>query len=237
VNPGRPPLFFIVAVSLLAQSAFAQRSVTYSGSARDTGDSVAMVDLRFGRDEIDVNFTDVDAAQVLENGYLLVDILGEFAPHTLGGGRLGWVSSSVDDRPASQGVNPSGYLLGLVIDGRYPLAGENIFLLAAGYVQYGDTYSSNDGNSTDYSWWSWSTRLGIAMKIKRVELRGGATYRYLDGKERTRGDVNRTTSFEIDRRDGAFFELDYNTDPGGHIGLTLESGGTDAWQFYFRRFF
>ena len=77
----------------------------------------------------------------------------------------------------------------------------------------------------------------MALKISRLELRGGATYRYLDGKERTRGDVDRTTSFDIDQHDSAFFELDFSTDPDGHIGFTLESGGTDAWSFYFRRFF
>jgi hypothetical protein len=238
VNRGRLLLLFGYAVSLLAQPAFAQRSVSYAGSARDAGDSsVAMVDLRFGRNEIDVDFTDDDAVHVLENGFLLVDILGEFAPHTRGGGRLGWVSTSADDRAASQGVNPSGSLLGLVIDGHYPLAGENIFLLAAGHAQWADTYSSNGDNSTNYTWWSLSARLGAALKIKRVELRGGATYRDVDGKERTRGDINRTTSFESDRRDSVFFELDYNTDPGGHIGFALESGGTEAWYFYFRRFF
>ncbi|MDH3715531.1 MAG: hypothetical protein OET44_16975 [Gammaproteobacteria bacterium] len=219
---------------LLAQPAIAQRSSSYS-SRYDT--SVAMVDLRFGQENTDVRFSDGDTVTDFENGFLLVDILGEFVPHTLGGGRFGWSTGSGNDRDATQGMNMRGYTLGVVIGGQYPLAGENVSLLAGGHVQFTDTFGDTERQETDYSWWSLLTRLGVTLHVKRVSLTGGATYRYIDGKERTRGDIDRTTSFTIDRRDSAFIELDLNSDPGGHVGVSLEGGGTNAWHFYFRRFF
>lgn len=223
-------------LSLLVQPAEAQQRGGSYSSRYDT--SVAMVDLRFGQEITGVEFSDDDEVTDFENGFLLIDILGEFLPNTIGGGRLGWSSGTGDGRAASQGMNMRGFSLGVVFDGRYPLGGERLFLVANGNVQYTNTYGSTDTQDTEYSWWSLFTRLGLGLSASRVALRGGLTYRNIDGKERTRGDVDRTTSFEIDQRDSAFVEFDLSTSPGGHVGASFEGGGgTEGWFLYFRRFF
>ena len=232
------PLWLALVAILLAPTAVAQRSGSASASTRYAGDTyLAMVDLRVGREEVAVRYEDDGAVRDIDTGYLLIDFMGEIAPHTLGGIRLGHVSPSPDDRLSVQGINLHGYSLGFGFDGRYPLLRENVFLLAALYYQYVDADGSSDDQTTDYEWWTLDARLGAALRVSRVELRGGAIYRSVEGEENTFGDVDSTTDFEIDREDAAFFELDFNTDPGGHIGVTVEDGGTDRVQFYFRRFF
>ncbi len=168
---------------------------------------------------------------------LMVDFLGELAPHTLGGVTVGHASPASEERAATQGINLSGYGLGVGIYGRYPVLRERVFVLFNLDFDYLDANGAREDQATDYEWTSVLARLGLGVRAGRFELRGGATARKIDGTERTRGDINDTTDFENDRVDSAFFELDFSTDPQGYIGLTIENGGTDGANLYFRRFF
>ena len=235
-----PPLrllpVFLFSLVLVVQPATAQSAS--SSVSRYRGDSsVAMVDMLFGRSITPVRYRDDDVVRDLENGYLAINIMGDVGAHTLVGFRFGYVSPTPDDRQAVQGINLSGYSLGFVLEGRYPLIGENLFLLAGGSYDFVNSFGSNDSQKTNYDWSTLIGRLGAALRIDRVEIRGGASYRNLQGKETTSGDVDNTSKFEIERNDALFLEVDFNTDPGGHVGFAFEGGGTENFYFYFRRFF
>lgn len=216
----------------------AESAAATSTTARYAGDPIyTMVELRFGHAETDVDFDDEDDAQAFENDYLIISLLSDFAPYTRGGLRLLYADGAPQDRDVVEGVNPRGYGLGVGFDGKYPLLADRLFFLAEGHYQYVDTAGSRESQKTTYEWWALLARGGVALRLGRFELRGGVALRTADGEERTRGDIDRTTDFEIERNDSAFVELDFSTDPSGHVGLVLEDGGTEQLGIYFRRFF
>lgn len=227
-------LGFLCLGSLVAHPALAATSTRYAGDPIYT-----MVDMRFGHMESDIEFDDGDSDREFDNDYIVISLLSQFAPHTQGGLLFWYVDGAPDGRDVAEGLNPSGYGIGFGFDGRYPLMADRAFFVAEVGYQYIDTASSREDQSTTYEWWSLMARAGAALRLGRFELRGGGVYRTIDGEERTRGDVDRTTDIEIVRRDSAFFELDFSTDPqgNGHVGVLLESGGTEQLGFYFRRFF
>ena len=228
-------LLLLCLATACATPALAQRA-----SDRYAGDpAYTMADLSFGHVESDIRLDDEDSDRAFDNDYFIISLMSEFAPHTLGGLRFIYADGAPEGRDVVQGVNPSGYGLGFGFSGKYPLRPERVFFIADGHYQYVDTSGSNDSQKTTYEWWSLLARVGASLRLGRFELGGGAAYRTVDGEERTRGDVDRSTDFDIDRNDSAFFELDFSTDPNGkgHVGLLLESGGTEQLRFYFRSFF
>ena len=77
--------------------------------------------------------------------------------------------------------------LGIGFEGRYPVISDNVALVVAANYEYVDAGGRREDQETDYEWWSLHARAGLGLRAGRVELRGGATYRRLDGEERTRG--------------------------------------------------
>jgi len=239
--PSNPHVLFRQALlGLLCLGSLVTCPLLAATTARYAGDPIyTMVDLRFGHMESDIEFDDGDSDREFDNDYIVISLLSEFAPYTQGGLLFWYMDGAPDGRDVAEGLNPSGYGIGFGFDGRYPLLEDRVFFVAGATYQYIDTESSREDQSTTYEWWTLMGRAGAALRLGRFELRGGGVYRTIDGEERTRGDLDRTTDIEIARRDSAFLELDFNTDPQGkgHVGVLIESGGTDQLGFYFRRFF
>lgn len=227
-----------VAYGLLAFAPPALAQSRTSTSLRYANDPfIVLTTLRFGRYETALKFDDETGTRNFDNGFVVIELFDEVTTNTFGGFTLGHVSPSPDGRPATAGINLDGFSLGIGFEGRYPVISDNVALVIAANYEYVDAGGRREDQETDYEWWSLYARAGLGLRAGRVELRGGATYRRLDGEERTRGDVNQTTNFEIDRKEAGFVELEFNVDPKGYIGLIVENGSTDQVNFYFRRFF
>ncbi len=166
-------------------------------------------------------------------GVVLEDRLDE---HLRGGVTLARVFLSQSGRTATRGMSPGGAVLGLHMSWRPPL-GKHLGLLAESAYSYNDAGGSTDAQNTDISWHSLAVRGGVSVRAGRFTLSGGGVYRSVDGRERTFGDVDETTSFAMQSRGGTFLDLEVNTDPGGYVGLRLEAGAAEQVLFFFQRNF
>lgn len=96
----------------------------------------------------------------------------------------------------------------------------------------------HDGGQQDVkiTWHEPSAALGAGIRLHpQVRLYGGANYGYVEGEQRVSGTTNQTTDFERKPKTGGFAGLEVLLDPGGYIGIGVQSGANRGAGIYFGR--
>ncbi|MGD8429010.1 MAG: hypothetical protein PVH31_01265 [Ectothiorhodospiraceae bacterium] len=144
----------------------------------------------------------------------------------------GWLTPDGD--PALEGLQPNGEHLGLLLRSDIPLAAG---LSLRGHVAwvYHDLSDSSGDTSVSLEWYDLSARAGMAARLGRVTLEGGATVRSVDGDRRIEGQD--TLPFDTRESTGVYARGAVHVDRTGTVDIRIESGARDAATVSFRRRF
>ncbi|GEM_PF-1153901 len=193
------------------------------------------IDLHVERTDLDVRYDDGSAGDRLEIGRIGISLFESPAPGVRLGISIGRLGISQSGRPATAGLDPSGYFVGFDGLGRWALT-RRLSLELGGRVAYAEADDSSGDDRVDLDWWSATLRPAAAVTLgERVELRAGLRAQWLDGDERVTGATRSTTGFREDRVTGGFVGIGLLTGNGGRIHLRADSGAARGLHLLFER--
>lgn len=153
--------------------------------------------------------------------------------------QLGFITGSsylsTRDDPVTAGMNLSGYHAGLAL--RSTFGNNPVIGFHANYL-YQETKDELANQAVTLSWHEWT--VGLTGKIilgQRLGLSAGWNYHALKARRRASGDINDTQSMDLDSGAHSLLELEWIVQPGGRVGLILQSGNDQRTEFRFAQTF
>lgn len=179
-------------------------------------------DLHLAREDLAVAYDDGSGGGDLRVGRLGLSLHETLSPSMRAGVRLGWVGFTQSGRATTDGLDPSGYFVGIVFAGAWPRSAPLAFTLDASW-RYNTVDDSDDtGNELEVDWQTFDLRPALRLGLgPHVSARLGITAIAVDGDER-RGGV--TTPFSADGNAGPFAALDFARADGDVVSLRARGG-------------
>lgn len=193
------------------------------------------INLHVERTELDLRYDDGSAGDRLEVGRIGISLFESPAPGVRLGVSIGRQGISQSGRPATAGLDPSGYFVGFGALGRWALT-RRLGLEVGGRVAYAEADDRSGDDAVDLDWWSATLRPAAAITLsRRVELRVGLRAQWLDGDERVTGNTRSTVGFREDGVAGGFVDIGLLTGNGGRVHLRADTGAARGLRLVFER--
>lgn len=186
-------------------------------------------DLHFAREDVAIAYADDSTGDVLELTRVGFGFHERFTAGVRGSARIGGISVDQDDRPATEGLDLTGYYAEVGADGAWPTASRLRFGVD-GHWRYTRVSRDRDDDTTvRLDWHSWELRSDLRMTLgTRIDLRLGGGVIAIDGNERVRDNGSSGTGFDADGATSAHAQLDFHTGTGGVIRLLLRRGNPEG---------
>lgn len=167
-------------------------------------------------------------------GISLQEIL---APGTVGTLDIGLVSTTLDERLLTKGMDLTGNYLGLGIVHAPPWLSALQPWLGAEYTfhQVDDTLGPRTAR---LRWHEITAHVGMVWRsTENTAVRLAAHFEVIDGTETISGDTAQTTAFENNADSWTSETLTWEPEPGGFVGVSFQQGTRSGWRITFAREF
>ncbi len=159
-----------------------------------------------------------------------------------GGLQLAYLDVVQTDNSLPSGQNPTGWGLGLTLDGLL-VDSKLVMLLARLSFDYQATQgaSTDTAGNTQVSDVNWSQAVGgldlVIRPTRSLDVLAGAEYVAINGKQSNSGPVDSTSTFKNDQPSGYYAGLRINLGDNGAISLKGYGGGRTGARLAFSRLF
>ena len=226
------PLGLVAALALATVRPAPASEVTVHVSGYGFPDSAAF-DLHVVREDLAGDYDDSAGDETLRLRRLGISLYEALGSSVRGGVRLGYTGFSQSGRPATAGLDPTGYFAELDFAGAWPNDGRLQAALEAGW-RYTSVDDSDDTSEVELDWHTLELRPGLRFApTPRLALAVGASLIAVDGSERTRGASPATTDISAAERGGGFLALEYYPRPRDVITLRLRDGNPEGLSLAF----
>lgn len=180
-------------------------------------------DLHLAVEDVGVDYADGTRGGDLELGRLGITFserLGSGLWGSIGGGAVGVRQA---ERPATDGIDPSGWFAGLDFAALWPAQGRLRFNGAARW-RFVRADDADQGEQTELDWQRAELEGALVLRTSpRTRLRVGVTHLWLDGDESFDA-APTSTGFDVDEPWSGFIGLDLFTDAQRAIRLRARGG-------------
>ena len=202
-------------------------------------------DLQLAGERIAVRFDDEARERELEHYSLRFSVAEPFGEHLrlrLFGGNSG---ASVDDRADLDGLEPTGYFLGIAAEWRQPLPGPSRdagpegawrLLAEAALARHQTDTRRASGERVDLDWNRAELALGLDFNLgERWSVAVGSYALAVTGKRRSQVAGEATVDFENSDSAGLWGRLSLSAERTGRVLLDLRGGAQKSLSITFRR--
>lgn len=164
-----------------------------------------------------------------------VAVLTFMVPQVQFGFITGSSNLSINNDPATAGMNLTGYHTGLLM--RSTLGSNPKVVFHADYI-YQETKDETINQTATLRWHEWSA--GISGKITlghQLELGAGWEYDDVDAQRRATGGINETQNLNLKSGSQRKLEVTWLASNGGRVDLTIQRGSYQQVEFRFSQDF
>ena len=154
--------------------------------------------------------------------------------HIQGGVQLGHETITQTGNSLTEGFQPNGYFLGLMLTGRYPMSPDWLLAMSAAYT-FNNLNDEQTLQQIRMDWHELGIDANLTYRYRSLSLLAGVGARVVDVDEIASGTVNSTRTFRQSSVGTVRLGLSFWVDPTGRIGIDVLRGARQSTTLIFER--
>ena len=185
--------------------------------------------------DLEVDYDDGDSRRLIDTQSYAIFFLEPVTASTRAGFTLGRIDLSQAERSATRGMTLGGYFIALSVRSDWSLL-PALSLRGQAHLGYADVDGRTDAQTSELNWTELALSLdGVVHLGGNLRLLLGNRWVDVDGEERTFGDVDGNSRFDLGRASVPRLGAELVIDRSGYVGVQLERGRQDGFMMYFQR--
>ena len=168
------------------------------------------------------------------NNRLSLNYSEPISTHLQGGVRLGHETMTQSGNPLTEGFQPDGYFLGVMLTGQYYFRPSMLLDMSAAYT-FNNVNDEQTSQQIRLDWHELGLEANLIYNYRSLTLLAGVGARVLDIDEIASGTVNSTRSFRQASTGTVHLGLSFQVDPTGRIGIDVMQGARQSTGLVFER--